>query len=89
MLRNLLTNVILWIHGTVKSIVSVPDYKIIDTSMEYFLDTTKTPKELDEFWGEESEEWDEETETFFKTLNFTDYKNTKIPGKRYENIGSC
>ena len=82
MLRNLLTNVILWIHGTVKSIVSVPDYKIIDTSMEYFLDTNMKiplPEELDEFWGKESEEWDEETESFFKTLNFTDYKNTKIP----------
>lgn len=79
MLVNLLTNVIIWIHSTLKSINSKPDYKIADTSMEYFLDTTKTPTELDDFWKEERDEWDEETESYFKTLNFTEYKNTSVP----------
>lgn len=79
MLVNLLTNVIIWIHSTLKSINSKPDYKITDTSMEYFLDTTKTPTELDDFWKEERDEWDEETESYFKTLNFTEYKNTSVP----------
>ena len=79
MLVNLLTNVIIWIHSTLKSINTKPDYKIADTSMEYFLDTTKTPTELDDFWKEERDEWDEETESYFKTLNFTEYKNTSVP----------
>jgi len=79
MLVNLLTNVMLWVYGTLKYITSRPDYKIADTSMEYFLDTTKTPIDLDEFWEEEREEWDGETESYFKTLNFTEYKNTSVP----------
>jgi len=79
MLGNLLTNVIIWIHGILKSINSKPDYKIADTSMEYFLDTTKTPSNLDDFWEEEHDEWDGETETFYKDLNFVEYKNTSIP----------
>jgi hypothetical protein len=35
--------------------------------MEYFLDYTKTPspEELDEFWYEERNEWDDETESIF------------------------
>jgi len=79
MLFNLLTNVIIWVYDTLKYITSRPDYKIADTSMEYFLDTTKTPTDLDEFWEEEREEWDGETESYFKTLNFTEYKNTSVP----------
>tara|TARA_B000000477_G_scaffold17469_1_gene14986 strand:- start:298 stop:819 length:522 start_codon:yes stop_codon:yes gene_type:complete len=49
--------------------------------MEYFLDYTKTPlpEELDEFWYEERNEWDDETESVFKTLNFSNYKDTTIP----------
>ena len=82
MLLNLLTNVIIWVHTVIKDVFSQPDYKIMDTSMEYFLDNEKAPipDELDEFWKEEYDEWDGETESFFKTLNYTEYKNTKIPG---------
>ena len=81
MLGNLLTNVILWVYDTVKTIFSVPDYKIVDESMEYFLDNTKTPflSDLDEFWNEESNEWDEETESYYKVLDSKNYKNTEIP----------
>tara|TARA_B100001996_G_scaffold58926_2_gene41924 strand:- start:9370 stop:9987 length:618 start_codon:yes stop_codon:yes gene_type:complete len=81
MLLNLLTNVIIWVHTVIKEVFSQPDYKIMDTSMEYFLDNEKAPipEELDEFWKEEYDEWDGETESFLKTLNYTEYKNTKIP----------
>ena len=81
MLGNLLTNVILWVYDTLKTIFSVQDYKVIDNSMEYFLDHTKTPflGDLDEFWGKESKEWNKETDTYFKVLDSKDYKNTKIP----------
>ena len=43
MIRNLLTSVIVWIHQTLKSINAKPYYKIIDVSIEYYLDITKTP----------------------------------------------
>ena len=81
MLGNLLTNVILWVYSTLQTLFSTPDYRIADSSMEYFLDYTKTPlpEELDEFWYEERNEWDEETESVFKTLNFSNYKDTTIP----------
>ena len=47
--------------------------------MEYFLDHTKTPlpEELDEFWYEERNEWDDETESVFKTLNYSNYKERR------------
>ena len=81
MFGNLLTNVILWVYSTLQSVFSISDYRIVDTSMEYFLDTTKTPlpEELDEFWYEERNEWDDETESVFKTLNYSDYKENTIP----------
>jgi hypothetical protein len=81
MLGNLLTNVIIWAYSTLQSVFSTPDYRIADSSMEYFLDYTKTPlpEELDEFWYEERNEWDDETESVFKTLNFSNYKDTTIP----------
>ena len=81
MLGNLLTNVILWMYSTLQSIFSAPDYRIADSSMEYFLDptTTPSPEELDEFWYGERNEWDDETESVFKTLNFLNYKDTTIP----------
>ena len=81
MLGNLLTTVILWVYDTIQSLFSTPDYRITDTSLEYFLDTSKTPipEELDDFWYEESDVWDDETESVFKTLNSIEYKNTKIP----------
>jgi hypothetical protein len=79
MIGNLLTNIIVWVYETLKYITSKPDYKIIDASMEYFLDNSKPPLELDEFWEKEYDEWEEETETYFKTLNFVDYKNTVVP----------
>lgn len=79
MLLNLLTSVILWIHVSIKNIFSKPDYKIIESSMEYKLNNEKTPSELDEFWEDEFEEWDGETEFFYKKLTDKDYKNTQIP----------
>ena len=81
MLGNLLTNVIIWVYDTVKTVFSVKDYKIVDESMEYFLDNTKTPflGDLDDFWNEESEEWDGETESYYKVLDSKNYKNTEIP----------
>jgi len=56
-------------------------YKFAGVDEPYFLDTTKTPlpEELDEFWYEERNEWDDETESVFKTLNYSDYKETTIP----------
>ena len=69
MFINLLTNVIIWVHVTLKTIFSKPDYKMIDQSMEYTVDNEKIPEDLDEFWEQEYEEWDGITESFYKNLN--------------------
>ena len=79
MFINLLTNVILWVHVTLKTLFSKPDYKMIDQSMEYTVDNEKIPEDLDEFWEQEYEEWDGITESFYKNLNNIDYKNTCVP----------
>ena len=80
MIINFLTNVILWVYDSIKSVTSKPDYKIIDQSMEYFIDNDIIPEELDDFWLDESiNEWDGITETFYKNLNNVNYKNTTIP----------
>ena len=80
MVINFLTNVILWAYERIKSVTSKPDYKIIDQSMEYFIDNDIIPEELDDFWLDESiNEWDGITETFYKNLNNVNYKNTTIP----------
>jgi len=80
MVINFLTNVILWAYERIKYVTSKPDYKIIDQSMEYFIDNDIIPEELDDFWLDESiNEWDGITETFYKNLNNVNYKNTTIP----------
>ena len=50
MVINFLTNVILWAYERIKYVTSKPDYKIIDQSMEYFIDNDIIPEELDDFW---------------------------------------
>ena len=79
MFFKLLTNVIIWVYDRVKLITSKPDYKIIDQSMEYFINNNIIPEELDDFWMDESLEWDGITETFYKNLNNINYKNTSLP----------
>jgi hypothetical protein len=79
MIINFLTNVIIWVYDSIKSVTSRPDYKIIDESMEYYIDNDITPEELDDFWENEYCEWDGITETFYKNLNNVNYKNTIIP----------
>ena len=69
MFFKLLTNVIIWVYDRVKSITSKPDYKIIDQSMEYFINNNIIPEELDDFWMDESLEWDGITETFYNPNN--------------------
>lgn len=58
MLRNLLTTVIIWIYDTYKNFVSIPNHRILHSSMEYFIDTDKDYSVEGQFWENESKNWD-------------------------------
>ena len=72
MFVKLLSDVIIWVYDKIKYVVSKPDYKIIDQSMEYTIDNDIIPEELNDFWEDECDEWDGETENFYKNLNGID-----------------
>jgi len=46
-----------------------PDYKVIDRSMEYWVDHEKDFVTHDAFWERESEGWDRGTDTYFRHLD--------------------
>ena len=58
MLRNLLTTVIIWIYDTYKNFVSIPNHRILHSSMEYFIDNKKSYVVEGDFWKREMEKWD-------------------------------
>ena len=58
MLRNLLTTVIIWIYDTYKNFVSIPNHRVLHSSMEYFIDTDKHYSTEGQFWKNESKKWD-------------------------------
>ena len=79
MFVKLLSDVIIWVYDKIKYVVSKPDYKIIDQSMEYTIDNDIIPEELNDFWEDEYDEWDGESENFYKNLNGIDYNNSVVP----------
>ena len=79
MFVKLLSDVIIWVYDKIKFVVSKPDYKIIDQSMEYVINNDIIPEEVNDLWIDEQNEWDGETETFYKNLNGIDYNNSNIP----------
>lgn len=73
MLRNLLTSVIIWIYDAYKNFVSIPNFKIQHSSMEYFIDNDQTYSIDGPFWESESTKWDglfDEHYTEFTDMNY-------------------
>lgn len=73
MLRNLLTSVIIWIYDAYKNFVSIPNYKIEHSSMEYFIENDKPYSLHGKFWENESTKWDglfDEHYTEFTDMNY-------------------
>ena len=58
MLRNLLTTVIIWIYDTYKNFVSIPNHRVLHSSMEYFIDGRNPHLIEGEFWANEAKKWD-------------------------------
>ncbi len=76
MLFNLLTDIIIKIYDILKYFVSMPDYRISQHSMEYFLKDTNPPMDIhDEFWYRESKEWEDGVESYFVDLSDVDIKS--------------
>ena len=77
MLFNLLTDIIIKIYDILKYFVSMPDYRISQHSMEYFLKDTRPPMDIhDEFWEKESKEWESGVESYFVDVSDTDIKSS-------------
>lgn len=79
MLRNLLTNVALWLIGVYKKFTTIPDYRIINVTMEYTLDNKKTYEVDNDFWELESYHWDGETQHYFTDITKRRYKKYTVP----------
>lgn len=79
MLRNLLTTVIIWIYDTYKNFVSIPNYHIHNSFMEYFTDNDKTYETNGEFWESESKKWDSLFNEHYVDLNGTNYRKETVP----------
>lgn len=60
LLGNFLINLILFFKR--------PDYKIVERSIEYWVDHEKDFVTHDDFWERESEGWDRHTDTYYRKL---------------------
>lgn len=79
MLRNLLTTVIIWIYDTYKNFVSIPNHRILHSSMEYFIDTDKDYSVEGQFWENESKNWDGLFEEHYAELKDMAYRFEDTP----------
>lgn len=70
-LRNFLINAIYYF----KLLFKKPDYKVLDSQLEYWVDLGKDYVTQDDFWEGQSEEWDAHTESYYVPINNID----KIP----------
>lgn len=60
LLRNFLINIIFFFK--------TPDYKIVDNSVEYWVNHEEDYVTHDDFWEEQSGEWDSETDSYYVQL---------------------
>lgn len=79
MLRNLLTTVIIWIYDVYKNFVSIPNHRIMHSSMEYFLDGKETHISSGEFWKEEEKKWDGLFDEHYVESREMTYRNEDVP----------
>tara|TARA_B110000305_G_scaffold195839_1_gene220615 strand:- start:3617 stop:4234 length:618 start_codon:yes stop_codon:yes gene_type:complete len=60
MIRNLLSNLIIWVYGLYRKITDKPDFKIESRSLEYTIDHEKEYQVgKGGFWDKESKSWDD------------------------------
>ena len=71
LLRNFLINAIYYF----KLLFKKPDYQVLDSHLEYWVDHGKDYVTKDDFWECQSEDWDGHTESYYVSID----NNEKIP----------
>jgi hypothetical protein len=79
MLRNLLTTVIIWIYDTYKNFVSIPNHRIMHSSMEYFIGSNSDYSVKSQFWENESKKWDGLFDEHYVESKDMSYRGHKTP----------
>lgn len=75
MLFKLLSTVIFWY----KKLTTYPDYHIISEELEYKIDYRLKYYIEDEFWREESKDWDGVLDEFYVLATGKNFRNTIVP----------
>lgn len=81
MIRNLLSNLIIWVYGLYRKITDKPDFKIESRSLEYTIDHEKE-YQVDKggFWDKESKSWDDGIlNEYWVDVTDIPYYDEKIP----------
>ena len=68
LLRNFLINAIYIFKTIVKSLTHKPDYKVIERQLEYWVDHEKDYTTSDDFWENQSDSWDTNTDSYYTTF---------------------
>lgn len=75
MLFKLLSTVIFWY----KNLTTPPDYHIISEELEYKIDYRMKYQIEDEFWKNESKDWDGTLDEFYVMATGKDFRHTIVP----------
>jgi len=75
MLIKLLSTVIFWY----KKLTTYPDYHIISEELEYKIDYRIKYQIEDEFWKNESKDWDGVLDEFYVLVSGKNFRNTIVP----------
>jgi len=86
MIRNLLSNLIIWVYGLYRKITDKPDFKIESRSLEYSVDHYKEYQVKEGgFWDKESRTWDDKVlDDYWVDVTDIPYHEETIP----ENVHS-
>lgn len=88
MIRNLLSNLIIWAYGLYRKLTDKPDFKIESRSLEYFVDHGKEYHvDSDGFWDRESRSWDDQVlDGYWVDVTNVAYHEERIPENVYNII---
>lgn len=88
MIRNLLSNLIIWAYGLYRRIIDKPDFKIESRSLEYSVDHGKGYQvKTGGFWDEESKSWnDQMLNEYWVDVTGVPYHQEAIPENVYNII---
>jgi len=79
MLVKLLSSIILPVYSTYKRFVTPADYSIISEELEYKIDYRMKYQIEDDFWKNESKDWDGALDDYYTVVTGKNFRNTIVP----------